>query len=406
VSFSGKLETLELPALLQTLGAGNSSGRLTLTRLHQHAVIVLREGRVVYGAGGSRPETLAGRLLRQGMVGEANLMAALEQQHEGGRFRPLGEVLAEMGVLAEGTVQSVVRQRLHELVAELLGWKSGYFRFEPTPAQGELEVDLGDFVVPEGVAPMELLMHAMTRLEEEAEPAGDSSRRDASDTAPGGATPAERDSRTAPAETPAFGTPPPLTPPPVLPKPDLTPAPVSRDSSPPRRDVTPTLSESGSYTADFSGEVVLLLLRLASQILTRAVVFAVEGEWLHGVGEFGLTIPGKSAAEVVGETVLPVREPSFLRVAVEEKRAHLGALEPTRLNLKLVKRLGGILPREAIAMPLIVRGDVHLVLYGDNGSDGRPIGPLDVLEGAVARAARILERTLAARERKGTSPGG
>jgi hypothetical protein len=134
------------------------------------------------------------------------------------------------------------------------------------------------------------------------------------------------------------------------------------------------------------------------------VVFAVEGERLHGVGEFGLAIPGHSAAQVVGETVLPIREPSFLRVAVEEKRPHVGALEPTRLNLKLVKRLGGILPREAIAMPLLVRGDVHLVLYGDNGSEGRPIGPLDVLEGAVARAARILERTLAARERKGSNP--
>ena len=37
MSFAGRLETLELSALLQTLGAGNSSGRLTLTRLDRHA---------------------------------------------------------------------------------------------------------------------------------------------------------------------------------------------------------------------------------------------------------------------------------------------------------------------------------------------------------------------------------
>ncbi|MGD8897765.1 MAG: DUF4388 domain-containing protein [Acidobacteriota bacterium] len=397
MSFSGRLETLELPALLQTLGAGNSTGRLTLTRLDQHAVIVLREGRVVYGGGGARSETLAGRLLRQGLVGEANLVAALEAQHDGGEFRPLGDVLAEMGVLAEGTLESVVRQRLQELIAELLGWDGGYFRFEPTPPQGELEVDLGDFVVPDGVAPMELLMHAMTTIEGAAESPPESGETSSPRTAPS-VVAGRAEPRTAPPEspeTPAFGTPGPVS------KPDLTPAPVPRESPPPRRDATPTLSESGSYTADFSGEVVLLLLRLASQILTRAVVFAVEGERLHGVGEFGVTVPGRSAAQVVGDTVLPVREPSFLRVAVEEKRAHLGPLEPTRLNLKLVKRLGGILPREAIAVPLMVRGDVHLVLYGDNGSEERPIGPLDVLEGAVARAARILERTLAARERKG-----
>ena len=404
MSFSGRLETLELPALLQTLGAGNSTGRLTLTRLDQHAVMVLREGRVVYAAGGARAETLAGRLLRQGLVGEEDLMAALEQQHGGSRFRRLGEVLAEKGVLAEGTLQSVVRQRMQELIAELLGWDSGYFRFEPSPAQGELEVDLGDFVVPAGVAPMELLMHAMTALEGAAKPPADSGETAAPKTvrttAPEFAAPEREGPRAVPREspeTPAFGTPASSSPP------DLTPAPVPPESpSPPRRDATPTLSESGSYTADFSGEVVLLLLRMASQILSRAVVFSVEGEWLHGVGEFGLKIPERSPAKVVGETVLPLREPSFLRVAVEERRLHIGPLEPTRLNLKLIQRFGGILPRESVAIPLIVRGVVHLVLYGDNGSEGRPIGPLDVLEGAVARSARILERTLAARERKGS----
>lgn len=377
MSFAGRLETLEVPALLQTLGAGNSSGRLTITRLDGHAVVVLREGRVVYAAGGAHEETLAGRLLRQGLVTEENLMKALEAQHDGDSYRPLGEVLAEMGLLAEGTLDSVVRQRLQELVAELLGWDTGYFRFEPTAegAQGELEVDLGDFVVPDGVAPMELLMHAMTAIESKAD----------EKTAPGRAVvPKPSSSDTSPSLT---RTP---TPPPVAPTPE----------PPPRRDSTPTLSESGSYTADFSGEVVLLLLRMASQILSRAVVFAVEGEWLHGVGEFGLKIPGRSAAKVIGETVIPLREPSFLRVAVEEQKPHLGAFEPTRLNLKLVKRMGGILPREAVAIPLVVRGGVHLVLYGDNGADGGPIGPVDVLEGAVARASRILERTLAARERK------
>jgi hypothetical protein len=400
MSFSGRLETLELPALLQTLGAGNSTGRLTITRLDRHAVIVLREGRVVYAAGGTKAETLAGRLLRQGLVGEAHLLAALERQHDGDRFRPLSDVLEEMGLLTGGTLKSVVRQRLQELIVELLGWDEGYFRFEPTPADsgGPLEVDLGDFVVPEGIAPMELLMHAMTAIEGAAEAPSDSSTTAAPTTAPGIAAPESGGPRTMPhasPETPAFGSLAPLSPP------DLTPAPVPRESPPPRRDATPTLSESGSYTADFSGEVVLLLLRLASQILTRAVVFAVEGDRLHGVGEFGLEVPGRSAAQVVGETVLPVHEPSILRAAVEEKRSHIGSLEPTHLNLKLVKRFGGILPREAVAMPLVVRDTVHLVLYGDNGSEGRPIGPLDVLEGTVARAARILERTLAARERKG-----
>jgi hypothetical protein len=215
---------------------------------------------------------------------------------------------------------------------------------------------MSDFLVPDGVATTELLMKAVTHLEKKE--AGEPSLHD-----------------TVPVQGP----------PPEPPR--------------PRSDTSPTLSDSGAYTADFSGEVVLLLLRFASQILSRAVVFAVEGDRLLGVGEFGIQIPGHSAADVVGETVVPLADPSFLKVAVESRRPHVGPLEPTHTNLKLVKRLGGVLPREAVAVPLLARDAVRLVLYGDNGVQGGPIGPLDVLEGAADRASRILERTLAARER-------
>ncbi len=155
MSFGGRLETLDLSALLQTLSVGVASGRLTLTRLDRHAVLVLRGGRVVYASGGSTGETLAGRLLREKLVGETELMTALERQHDGTGFRRLGEVLVEMGLLAEGTLQAVVRGRMEELVGELLAWKSGFFRFEPASAgsDADVEVDLGDFVLPGGVAP-------------------------------------------------------------------------------------------------------------------------------------------------------------------------------------------------------------------------------------------------------------
>ena len=375
MSFAGRLETLDLSALLQTLGASSPSGRLTLTSLDGHAVIVFRDGLVVYAASSASPETLAARLLRQGLVSEADLTGALERQHDGTRFHPLGEILAERRALAQGTLEAVVRQRLHEVVSELLGWDTGYFHFVPSPegARGDVEVDLSDFVVAEGIAPMELLMHAMALLE-------------------GGQRPGAAGSEPTPAESPEKGS--------YETAPAMGRASFSAVAALLRPDRAPTLSESGSYTADFSGEVVLLLLRFASQILSRAVVFAVEGDQAHGVGEFGLETPGRAPAEVVGETVLSLRQPSILKVAVEGRRPHVGPLEPTHVNLKLVKRLGGILPREAVAVPLVARGAVHLVLYGDNGSDGSPIGPLDVLEGAATRASRILERTIASRERK------
>jgi hypothetical protein len=360
VSFGGRLETLELSALLQTLAVGVASGRLTLTRLDRHAVLVLRGGRIVYTSGGSAGETLAGRLLREKLVGESELMAALERQHDGTGFRRLGDVLVEMGLLAQGTLQSVVRRRMEELVGELLAWRTGFFRFEPSGSGDEasVEVDLGDFVLPGGVPPQELLMRAVAALD----------NADLSRIPPPGTQPA-----LPPAASPEAGQP----------------------------------SATGSYAADYVGEAVLSLLRFASQLLARAVVFSVDAEAAQGIGEFGVHLPGgRSGAEAVRQTVLPLREPSILRSAVERRRTYTGPLEPTRVNLALVDRLGGGQVREAVAVPLLVGGEALFVLYGDNATSGRPLGSLDELEASAARAARIIEKTLAARARAGTDRAG
>jgi len=375
MSLAGRLETLDPSAILQTLAVSGASGRLTLTRLDRHAVLQLRKGRVVYAAGGSAGTTLAGRLMAQGLVKEGDLMAALERQHDGARFRRLGDVLVEMGLLAEGTLRAVVRLHMQELVAELLAWKEGFFRFEPLRAEadGAVDVDLGDFVLPEGLAPQELLMRAATALDQGQGHAG-------------------------PKTEPAPDTiPPAAAAPPVAPVP---PAPPVAAPAPP-----PPLPGTGSYTADFSGEAVLSLLRFASQILSRAVVFSIEGDVARGVGEFGVRHPGRFEAESVRETTLSLHQPSVIRLAVERERAYVGPLEPTPFNLLLIDRLGGGQPREVVVVPLVVEGTVHLVLYGDNAPTGRPIGPVDSLESEAARAARILERTIAARRRAGLESG-
>ena len=50
-------------------------------------------------------------------------------------------------------------------------------------------------------------------------------------------------------------------------------------------------------------------------------------------------------------------------------------------------------------------GEVRYLLYADNAPLGRPLGTLDSLESAAARAARIIEKTLAARVAKPRAPG-
>ena len=76
-------------------------------------------------------------------------MTALERQHDGTGFRRLGQVLVDMGTLAEGTIQTVVRRRMEELVGALLAWKTGLLPVQPAlSGDTAVEVDLGDFVLP------------------------------------------------------------------------------------------------------------------------------------------------------------------------------------------------------------------------------------------------------------------
>jgi Domain of unknown function (DUF4388) len=358
MSLAGRLETLELPALLQTLAVSQGSGRLTLTRLDRHAVLVLRKGRVLYASGGERDETLAGRLLRQGLLGEKEIVTALERQHDGTVHRRLGDALVQMGVLAEGTLHAVIRQHMQEVVARLLGWKSGFFRFEPlrTGDEGDVEVDRGDFVLPGGLAPEELLMHAVTSL--------------------------DRDQ---------------LTLPPMQP----TPRPPAPGSPPAEEEPVPP---TGSYVADYTGEAVLSLLRFASQIVSRAVVFSVEGELARSVGEFGARTGGRPGIDTGREAILSLREPSVLRLAVERARTYVGPLEPTRVNLQILELVGGGAVHQTLALPLVVGGEVRFVLYGDDAAQNRPLDAIDTLEAAAGRAARIIEKTLAARGRPGGEP--
>jgi Domain of unknown function (DUF4388) len=354
LSFGGRLETLDLAALLQTLSVGAANGRLTLTRLDRHAVLVLRSGRVVYVTGGALADTLAGRLMRQRLVNEKDLVRALDRQHDGTGYRRLGDVLVEMGLLAEGTLHSVVRGRMQEVVSELLGWRDGYFRFEPAHTKGDanVEVDMGDFVLEPGVPAEELLMLAVTALDH-----GELQHVPPSDTVP--------PSMRAPATTPAA-------------------------------------SLTGSYAADYTGEAVLSLLRFTAQVLSRAVVFAIENDEARAVGEFGV-LPKAVAA--IRESSLSLREPSILKSAVERRRSYAGPLEPTRVNLLLVERLGGGAVHEAVCLPLVVLDEVRYVLYADNAPFGRPIGSVDALESAASRAARIVEKTLLARVAKPRAGG-
>jgi hypothetical protein len=169
MSFAGRLEDIELAEVLHFLALSNRTGRLTLTRRDAHGTIVIRLGRVLYAASSSIRETLGSLLVCRGLVSPEALAAALERQHVEADGSKLGAILVEQGVLGETQLDEVLRQQTALVVQELCGWHSGYFRFDlvPVASSGEIGVDVEDLVVPAGVPTDQILLEAITRIDEQ-----------------------------------------------------------------------------------------------------------------------------------------------------------------------------------------------------------------------------------------------
>jgi uncharacterized protein DUF4388 len=345
MSLAGRLEQVDLAALLQTLAVNRSTGRLTLTRRESHGVLVFREGRIIYAAARSARETFGSILLLRGLITEADLGVALERQNAAAEPVRLGRVLVEMGKVDERALRDVMKEQTREVLQDLLSWKTGFFKFEPLEIspEGEVEVDVKDFLVPEGFTAQEVLT-----LPEPIKAVLDG-------------------------DMPAPGI---LTPPRGTPQISLGVI-VNEAPSPP-----------------FTAEITLRLMRYAAQILNRGALFLVRPDEVRGMGQFGINLPGRFAAEVVRDTAIPLSEPSVFRDVVEGRETYRGPLPATPWNRHLAERLGGAKPTEVVVLPMVVGGTVRLVFYGDNLPEQRDVGPLDALEYAVAEAALAMERAL------------
>ena len=169
MSFVGRLEDNELPELLHYISLNKKTGKLTLTRREAQGVIVARHGRILYAASSSVRETFGNILVCHGLITEAVLAEALARQHAQPEPKKLGQILIEMGRLAEKDIADVVRQQTSLIVLELCRWQAGYFKFESVPisADGEIGVDAEDFVMAGGVNTDEVLVQALSKLDED-----------------------------------------------------------------------------------------------------------------------------------------------------------------------------------------------------------------------------------------------
>jgi hypothetical protein len=381
MSLVGRLEDLALPDIFQIISLSKKTGTLVVRSRRGTGMVVFKDGQVIQAASDSIRDSLGNILVSQGMLDEAALSKALTFQKRE-PDKPLGMILTDMGAVAAQTLQNVIRKQIEEIIYDLLDWEGGFFNFElgEIVPKDTIEIDTQEFLLKSGISAEYLLMEGTRILDER--------RKDE--------------------KKPASARPSSVSPSPAAPTaaPKAPPARVSYEPAKeefrtriekegPRKDITALKSmfdELRFPTA--TAEVTLLILRYASEVVNRAVLFMVKKDEVRGLGQFGIELKGKSADQVVRNIKIPLDQPSLFLKVIESRRSYLGPLESNPSDTYLVNELGGAIPDAVIAIPLVVDGKVALVVYGDNLPERRPVKGIDTLEIFMNQAGMALEKAL------------
>ena len=362
MGLSGKLEHLGLPDVFQILHLSKKSGRLVLTRREGAGMIIFREGQIIYAASDSVRDTLGNILVSEKALTEEQLAAGLEEHHTGAEGKRLGTILVERGWITQEVLERAIRQQIERVINEFLTWESGFFRFDPLALadEGEITVDVQDFLLRHGLNPESVLLDGLKLL-------GERRKADANRPAPEAPGPGT-------AESPGV---------------NLT-------------SLKHLFLEMRSPA--FTGEVSLMILRYADQHLCRGVLLLVRRDALVGLSQFGLTLPEGSPDERVRDLRIPLDTPSLFKDVVESQASFVGPVPRGEANGQFLNQIGGLTPLDALAVPMVINGRVAVILYGDNAPEGCPVGPPDGLEVLMAQAGLAMEKNLLERKMQAASP--
>ena len=147
-----------------------------------------------------------------------------------------------------------------------------------------------------------------------------------------------------------------------------------------------------------SSEITLLVLRFASELMNRAVLFIVKRDIVEGLGQFGVILKDGDPNRRIKGIKIQLKEQSVFKEIIEQRMSVKKVLESLPVHEYLIKELGGFKPSEVFLAPLVVSGRVAALLYGDNVPEEKPIGDTESLEIFLAQAGIAMERALLERK--------
>jgi CheY-like chemotaxis protein len=128
-------------------------------------------------------------------------------------------------------------------------------------------------------------------------------------------------------------------------------------------------------------EVSSTILRLAAEYLERGALFMTVNDEFVGLGGFDGDIDARAKSLRISRT-----EPSILGDVLQSGKSHQGKMRKTPANVHLIETLGGMMPTEVVALPIMHDGQAIGILYGDNAEQRGPIENMTGLEIFLSQA--------------------
>jgi tetratricopeptide (TPR) repeat protein len=129
MSLSGRLNTMDLPEVLQWVTIGRKTGSLAFVRDKLKIHIFFKDGQIISSRSNDPTKQLGQFLLFQGKLTEAQLKRAFEL-HLQARMM-LGKILVQEHLVSQEDVESALKTRTEEVIYDLFLWDDGYFHFSP-----------------------------------------------------------------------------------------------------------------------------------------------------------------------------------------------------------------------------------------------------------------------------------
>ncbi len=437
MSLVGNLVDLPLTDIFQIVTLSKRTGILKITSAEHpeyKAAITFLDGNIIKASSSKNHIPLGTFLIRKGLISEAQRDAALAIQKQ--TMEPLATILVRQQVLPWETIEPVLVEYIQGVIFELLKWDEGHFEFKLLSSPKDvLPPHPAEFVLRDGVPTQHLIIEGLRRLDEEKhrEAASGPEKK-----GPIGFASLIEDSPVSLSEPEA-------PPPPTDGHPDGLWESIQDEIDTAEKEVEASLIEAQEVEAPESAlpsekkdldfleelileigdemelpepeteqkeivslkamveelkgpstlsEVLLLILRYATEFVGRAALFVVREDEIRGFGQFGLPGDDNKANDRIRNLIIPTGEDSILTAAIRRQARVVEPLEgTTRWNAILLDTLGGGKPKESLVIPVNSSNETLALLYGDNGETQKPIGDIEALEIFIIQAGMVLDRS-------------